>query len=221
MMTRSVQTTENLTLIGAGDVNKEVLSLALTYAPYLVAADGGAKLALNYGKTPNYLIGDFDSVDGDARARIPARRHLRIDDQDSTDFEKCLRVIDAPLIVGVGFLGRRLDHQLAALSALVRHADVACVLIGAHDAVFHVPKTLDIKLTPGTRFSLFPMRPVTGRSAGLKWPIEGLSFAPGARVGTSNRVIAPQVRLTMDGPGMLVIVPRAALPDVVAALTQG
>ena len=220
MTTRIVQTSENLTLVGAGDVSKEVLTLALTYAPYLVAADGGAKLALNYGNTPNYVIGDFDSVGGDALARIPEHRHLLVSEQDSTDFEKCLRIIDAPLILGVGFLGRRLDHQLAALSELVHYASIRCALIGAHDVVFHLPETLELSLTPGTRLSLFPMQPVTGRSEGLEWPIEGLEFAPGGRVGTSNRVVAPRVRLMMDGPGMLAIVPRAALPDVVAALTR-
>ena len=220
MTTRIVQTTENLTLIGAGDVNKEVLSLALTYAPYLVAADGGAKLALKYGKTPNYVIGDFDSVDGDTLAKIPEHRRLPVAEQDSTDFEKCLRSIDAPLILGVGFLGRRLDHQLAALSALVRHAGIRCALIGAHDVVFHLPATIELHLPPGSRLSLFPLQPVTGRSEGLEWPIEGLEFAPGRRVGTSNRVVAPPVRLMMDGPGMLAIVPRAALPDVVVALTR-
>ena len=220
MKTRIVQTSENLTLVGAGDVSKEVLAQALTYAPYLVAADGGAKLALKYGKSPNYLIGDFDSVGGDALARIPEHRHLLVSEQDSTDFEKCLRIIDAPLILGVGFLGRRLDHQLAALSDLVRYADIHCALIGAHDVVFHLPEALEINLTPRTRLSLFPLQPVTGRSQGLKWPIEGLEFAPGGRVGTSNRVAAPRVRLMMDGPGMLAIVPRAALPDVVAALIR-
>ncbi len=215
-----VQTSENLTLVGAGDVSKAVLTLALTYAPYLVAADGGAKLALKYGKTPNYLIGDFDSVSGDARAQIPAHRHLQFADQDSTDFEKCMAVIDAPLILGVGFLGRRLDHQLAALSALVQHAEIRCVLIGGRDVVFHLPDTLELNLTPGTRLSLFPLQPVTGRSLGLEWPIAGLQFAPGGRVGTSNRVVEPHVKLMMDGPGMLAIVPRAVLSDVVAAMTR-
>jgi thiamine pyrophosphokinase len=71
-------------------------------------------------------------------------------------------------------------------------------------------------LRPGDRFSLFPMAPVTGRSAGLEWPIDGLAFAPSLRGGTSNRVTGP-VRLEMDSPGMLVIVPRARLAQALAA----
>jgi thiamine pyrophosphokinase len=69
----------------------------------------------------------------------------------------------------------------------------------------------------GDRFSLFPMAGVTGRSEGLKWPIAGLQFAPDARGGTSNQALGP-VRLQMDGPGMLVIVPRARLDVALAGL---
>jgi len=61
------------------------------------------------------------------------------------------------------------------------------------------------------------MGPVTGRSAGLRWPIEGLHFAPAGRVGTSNEASASQVDLDFDGPGMLLILPRSEL----AALVKG
>ena len=56
-----------------------------------------------------------------------------------------------------------------------------------------------------------------GRSEGLEWPINGLELDPMARIGTSNRATGP-LRLEADGPGLLVILPRARLADVVAAL---
>ena len=58
---------------------------------------------------------------------------------------------------------------------------------------------------------------MTGRSQGLRWPIDGLDFAPSGRIGTSNEVTGPVV-LVFDGPGMLVITPREALEQVSAAL---
>ncbi|MFV2001476.1 MAG: thiamine diphosphokinase [Paracoccaceae bacterium] len=214
-----IQTSQNVTLVGAGAANKEILTQALRFAPYLIAADGGAELALNCGETPKFVIGDFDSVNGDVLAKIPEHSRIKIPGQDNTDFDKCLRRIHAPLILGVGFLGRRLDHQLAALSELLRHADRAVVLISADDLVFHAPPKLRLSLRADMRLSLLPLRPVTGLSQGLKWPIAGLRFAPGARHGTSNRTLDGAVSLEMHAPGMLVIVPRAALPDVVRALS--
>jgi thiamine pyrophosphokinase len=62
------------------------------------------------------------------------------------------------------------------------------------------------------------MAPVTGRSTGLEWPIDGIRFAPDGMIGTSNRVDAPRVSLTFDGPGMLVIVPRRRLDAAIKAL---
>jgi thiamine pyrophosphokinase len=142
---------------------------------------------------------------------------FEIREQDSTDFDKALRSIDAPLVIGVGFLGGRLDHQLAVLSTLLRHHDRPCALLGAQELVFHLPPVLDLDLAPGAVVSLFPMQPVTGRSEGLEWPIDGLDLAPGGRVGTSNRARG-RVRIETDGPGLLAMVPRAALDAVMRAI---
>ena len=60
---------------------------------------------------------------------------------------------------------------------------------------------------------------VTGRSAGLRWPIEGLHLAPDGRIGTSNEALGP-VHLEFDAPGMLVILPRAALAVATAFLRR-
>jgi len=215
-----VQTSKNVTLLGAGQASKAQLDTALAIAPYLIAADGGAELAQNYGRTPKKVIGDFDSIDKDILAQIPENRRFKISEQDSTDFEKCLRSVSAPLILGVGFLGRRLDHQLAALNALVRFAAKPCVLIGEHDVVFQLSGPIRLQLAPGSRLSLFALRPVQGVSSGLEWPVDGMKFQPGEQTGTSNRVQSGPVTLDFANPGMLVILPVAALGAVVDALGE-
>ena len=58
-----------------------------------------------------------------ARVAVPPERLHPIPEQDSTDFDKCLRHIAAPLVLGVGFLGGRVDHELAAFSTLVTRCD--------------------------------------------------------------------------------------------------
>ncbi|MEY4984421.1 MAG: hypothetical protein RIR62_2687, partial [Pseudomonadota bacterium] len=82
----------------------------------------------------------------------------------------------------------------------------------------HAPPALEMELRRGDRLSLFPMARVTGESTGLAWPIGGIGFAPDAMIGTSNRVTAPRVTLRFDGPGMLVILPRARLDAALTAL---
>jgi thiamine pyrophosphokinase len=99
----------------------------------------------------------------------------------------------------------------------MRYDSQPVVLLGAQDVVFLAPKQCALSLPIGSRLSLFPMGPVSGRSEGLRWPIDGLEFAPGARIGTSNEVCGP-VTLAFEARHMLVILPRAALPVVIDAL---
>ncbi len=211
------QSNAPVTLLGAGETTPTCLGRALALAPTLVAADGGANVALAAGHVPDAVIGDLDSLDPASRASIPAERIWGIAEQETTDFEKCLMRIEAPFILGLGFTGARLDHALAVWTGLVRHAARRCVILGAEDVVFVAPRSCVLDLAPGTRVSLFPMGPVTGRSEGLYWPIDGLTFAPDGRIGTSNRATGP-VALEFDAERMLVLLPRGCLDAAIAAL---
>jgi thiamine pyrophosphokinase len=168
------------------------------------------------GLVPAAVIGDFDSISPAVAAALPKAIMHRVDEQETIDFEKALTRIGAPFVLGVGFLGARIDHTLATLSALVRMRDRRCLLIGSDDVIFAATDEVSLNLPLGSRLSLFPMDAVTGRSDGLRWPIEEIAFAPAGRVGTSNKVTGP-VHLAFDGPGMLVILPRAALAPALAA----
>jgi thiamine pyrophosphokinase len=210
-----------VTLVGAGPVSDARLRAALALAPRVVAADGGADHALPEGYRLEAVIGDMDSVcDPEALAARGIAVHP-IADQDSTDLEKCLVAIEAPMVLGVGFLGGRVDHDLAAMNALVRHPPGVLVLLGERDVCFHCPRCLSLDLPAGTRVSLFPMRPVRGvGSEGLRWPLAGLAFAPDAGIGTSNAATGGRVTISLDGPGMLVILPQSMLRQVVAVLGE-
>lgn len=217
MSTMIVHATDTVTLIGGGPTDPESLVLALSLGPRLVAADGGAGAALAAGHMPEAVIGDMDSLRPDDRAKIPAERIHQIDEQDSTDFDKCLSRIAAPLILGLGFTGARLDHQLAAYNALVRHHRQRCILIGEDEVILLAPPSLRLDLPAGTVVSLFPMGAVEATSEGLQWPLRGINFAPDGPVGTSNRATGP-VWLAMTAPKMLLILPRSALTPLVETL---
>ncbi len=195
-----------IALIGGADVPSGVLRMALSLGERTIAADGGAATALAHGVVPEAVIGDFDSISDEVRAALPKATLHPVMEQDSTDFEKCISRIDAALIVGAGFSGARVDHQLAVCNVLVRWPARRCVLIGADDAVFLAPPTMALDLPQGCRVSLFPMGAVEGRSDGLNWPIDGLTLTPDGRIGTSNFATGP-VHLTVTAPKLLVILP--------------
>lgn len=204
-------------LVGAGRVAKGDMALVRAVAPQVVAADGGAHSCLDAGVMPDLVIGDMDSGAALEARGIGAERIHHIAEQDSTDFDKALRHIRAPLVIGIGFAGARIDHELACYNGLVRHAGRRCLLVGEEDLVFLAPPRLSLGLLAGTRVSLFPMGAVRGRSEGLRWPIEGIGFGPDGRIGTSNEAVG-SVTLEMEAAKMLVMVPRACFATVVAAL---
>ncbi len=212
MIETIVQTSEPVAILGGGDVTPADLAVALDVSGCIVAADGGANTAEAAGLSVAAVIGDMDSVSDDARAAFADVLHP-VAEQDSTDFEKCLMRVSAPICLGVGFLGGRLDHQLAALHALMRYSEQPCVLIGGGDLVFLCPPSVHLDLPPGMPVSLFPLAPVTAQLHGLEWSFEALDLAPGERIGTSNKARGP-VTLGSDAPGLLVILPSAALPEV-------
>lgn len=213
-----VQSNEIVTLLGAGQVDDALFTESLRLAPTLVAADGGAKRALASGITPDAVIGDFDSLDPKLRWGLPPERVHHIKEQDSTDFDKALSRIDAPLILAIGFTGRRLDHELAVYNAMVRHADRPVIVLGEVDLCFHISLEITLTLPLGTRVSLFPMAETVCRSTGLRWATDHLTFAPWARVGTSNESAKDQVTLSPQDHGMLGILPLTESAAVIEGL---
>lgn len=216
-MWRSVDSILGVTLVGGGVFTQSDLEIALELAPTLIAADGGANALVASGQVPQHIIGDLDSLDPTIKARL-CDRLVHIPEQDSTDFDKCLRAIGAPFVIALGFDGARLDHTLAAMSSLVRHGRAQVILLAAQDICFLAPPRLALQLPVGARVSLFPMAPVTGRSTGLHWPIDGVQFAPAAQIGTSNHAQSDRITLEFDHPGMLVFLERAHLLATLAAL---
>lgn len=219
MIERIVYSTSGVTILGAGAALAQQILLACDLAPDLVAADGGANMAADLGLQPLAVIGDLDSVDAATRAKFPARIFHRIEEQDSTDLEKCLNRIEAPGIIALGVLGPRLDHGLAALHTALARTGPPLLLVSETEVMFHCTGDFSADLPEGARVSLFPLQPVTGQSKGLEWSIEGLNFAPGEKIGTSNRMVGNRLELRFDGPGMIVIVEARYLATIWSALT--
>lgn len=217
-MSDNIQSSQGVTLVGAGMPRPVDIADALDLAPCLVAADGGAGYCLDAGHIPDAVIGDFDSFDPERLPALSGTRLLRVDEQETTDFEKSLTRIEAPFVLATGFTAGRVDHALAVWSVLARRPGPPTLIIGQEDVAFAAPRTVTLDLEKGTRVSLFAMQPLTGRSEGLAWPIDGLTLSPMGRLGTSNRATGGPVRLAFDAPGCLVITPREALRAALAAL---
>ena len=183
----------------------------------LLAADGGADALLGLGRRPELVIGDMDSA-GDLPADLP---RLHLSGQDDTDFQKCLSRIEAPLIIGLGFLEGRLDHTLSALHALMGLPhDRPVMLIGDSDVMVRLRGDIRFATEAGQRVSVWPLGRQRFRgSTGLHWQLDGLEMAAGEMVGTSNRATGDEVAIGAGaGDGYAVLMPRSATGALIEAV---
>jgi len=202
---------------------RQAVAAAARRTGAVVAADGGVDSydALSGLPPLRAVIGDMDSIQDPGAWRHGPARFVHLAEQNSTDFEKCLYATEAPLYIGAGFTGGRVDHSLAALHAILRHDDKRVVLIGTGEVMALAPpeRVLRVAVTPGSTVSIYPLLAVRGtRSRGLAWPVEGLEFAPGLQSGTSNQATDQTVEVAFDGPGALVILERRALASLARAI---
>lgn len=217
-MSKIVHSAQGATILGAGTALNHQLTQAREFAPFLVAADGGAEMALANGVLPDAVIGDMDSL-ATLKDTIPAARIHHIPEQETTDFEKCLYSLSIPFAIAIGVTGDRVDHSFASLNALTKYRSYPVVVISGRDLIFLAPRNLRLNLPVGTRLSLCPMGAVRAKSTGLEYPVDGIDFAPDGRIGTSNRVTEQQVALEFDQDNMLVMLPDNFLRPVLTSLT--
>ena len=212
-----VSENEPITIVGGAHFSQELLLESLGRAPVVYAADGGANLCMQYECQPKQVIGDLDSLSPSLRSSMGPSRVIHVAEQDTTDFEKLLIRVDAPFMLAIGFMGGRVDHQMAVQTVLTAYAHRKIICMGDEDVIFVSPPEIDLPLNAGTRVSLYPMAPVQARSTGLHWPTDGLSFAPDGQIGTSNHATGP-VTLLPSAPRMLVVLPKNCLDIAIDAV---
>jgi len=205
--------------VGGGEVSTKTVEHYASLGWRVVCADSGANRLKKTGVVPEIIIGDMDSLAGIDGWRTRARV-LEIAEQDTTDFEKCLYSIEAPLYVACGFTGDRFDHTLAGLHVLQKYVATHRVIMSAgNDICFACDGDLAINLPTDNRFSIYPLTPTMFKcSSGLHYPLESLLLEQGGMIGTSNRTNLNGVELKIEYGVYAVILPKALLGDVVLHL---
>lgn len=212
-----VSSNSAICLVGGAAVTDAVFAAVAPFITGFVGVDGGADHLLTRGISPMAVIGDLDSLSAQARTTF-ADCLWHIPEQETTDFEKALTRVSAPLIIALGFTGNRLDHTLAALNVMARNPDRAVFLVDADDVSYMVPQGIStVDLPAGTRVSLMPLGDVRASVAGVAWPFTDWALHPVGRTSASNMATGGTVRISADGP-LLVTLPQAHLA---AAVTGG
>lgn len=178
-------------------------------APTLVCCDGAAEKAVDFGRDPDWIVGDLDSVPEALKARFRDRL-VRVAEQETNDLEKAFRFCVErgwTELAILGATGLRTDHALGNISRLADFARVAPSIRLIDDfGVFRVAlKSGTFASRPGEQISIFSFNPTqTITSQGLKYPLERLKL-PRWSTATLNEALGDSFSLEFDAASPLLL----------------
>lgn len=202
---------EFLTVILAdGDfpVHPYPLSL-LEQADKVVCCDGAALSLMKYGRVPDLIAGDLDSLPVLLRKNL-GDKIVHFTEQESNDLSKAFRCCmerDWKNIVILGATGKREDHTLGNLSLLAGYAEKAPGIRMVTDhGIFSVASgSCSFTCTPGQQISIIAIDPGAVVTAqGLKYPLDGLKLDMWWQ-GTLNEALSDNFSLDIS-PGCRLLV---------------
>ena len=179
---------------------------ALRTAGTLLCCDGAADNLLTFTRSPDFVLGDLDSISPRARQAF-ANRLVELPSQQSGDLEKALqwaRQSGVEAVTIIGATGGRADHALG--NQLLMWHDFGLALTALTDTgAFQVVRGVgELPSFPGQPVALFPdATTVKMTSRGLVWELTAESL-PGLHRGMSNRSRADKIFLEVAGGAVLV-----------------
>jgi thiamine pyrophosphokinase len=190
----------------------------------VIAADSGARHALNWGWSIDLLVGDLDSLSPDEAGQIEraGTQTLRVPPaKDETDTELALQhalALAPERIILCGASGGRADHLLANVLLLARpglaSVDIRLMnggeticLLQAHGHEAH----LNIDGRTGDLLSLLPLGgdAIGVSTKGLLYPLDAETLDEGHARGVSNILTGPRARVGLQQGRLLVIHKRS------------
>lgn len=187
----------------------------------VVAVDSGMRFFYEAKTNPDWIVGDFDSVEPAVLQYFEQQKGIDwirlIPEKDDTDTEAALR-----RVIGAGYqqihilggTGSRLDHVLGNIQLLGIGLEqgVEILLVDSHNRIRMIDTELKIARAEqfGYFISLIPFTPkVTGLTLkGMKYPLTKYTMVCYNSLGVSNEIIEHEASISLDTGVLLVLETR-------------
>jgi thiamine pyrophosphokinase len=181
----------------------------------LICADGGARHIHALGLTPDLIVGDMDSLNGELQRDFVMKgsRIMRYPEvKDETDSQLALEMAFMMIpdeIRIYGALGDRIDHTLANLTLLTAAADrgIETRLVDQWCEIFLIRQAVAVEGEIGQTVSLFAFgADVTGVTLeGFEYSLRNATITPTKPIGVSNRLTAVQGIISVGSGDLLAV----------------
>lgn len=209
-------------IVGAMPLDDEYVRRVIESVPkserFIIACDKGYYYINMAGYSPDLVVGDFDSADGDLYEHLmrDGKEVIKLNPiKDDTDIEAALQYAFESTkgdIVILGAIGGRLDHTLGNISLLgmgLKNNRKIYLMDGLNRIqMIQAPNKITLKkaLQHGKYISVFPyMGPVAGLTMeGFKYPLSDATLEGFNTLTVSNEIVDESATISID-KGYLII----------------
>lgn len=172
--------------------SKELVQTLLENADFTIALDGAADRFEGW----DIVVGDLDSIANSDGMK-------KDENQENSDLAKALIEYEVDAVVGIE--GGRVDHRLAAFTALFESQSDAILYFDGWRACRVANSGLNIELEKGTICSLMAFGKVENVNLqGVEYSLSGEDLFSGTR-GVGNKSISNEVSVSHEGGDLLFI----------------
>lgn len=206
-------------IISGGVLDEDIVKKVLDNDEdiYIIAADKGVEFLYKNHIVPQYIVGDFDSIDKEIidyyrnETEVPIREYNPIKDASDTEIAMRLAVtLGSKKMTILGATGGRLDHLWANIQSLVIacKAGVDACILDAQNKIYVTDKPVTIKKKNayGEYLSVFAL---SGEIydfslTGTKWELKHHDLKPYDSLTVSNRFAKDEVKIDFQ-EGIVVV----------------
>ena len=171
---------------------QEVVETLIESADFVIALDGAADRFSDW----DVVVGDMDSI----KDSMGFEKDLN---QDNSDLAKALENYEVDAVVGID--GGRLDHRLAAFTALFETDSDAILYFDGWRACRVGTIGLNVELKKGTICSLMAFGQVKNVSLqGVEYELNSTDLSTGTK-GVGNKTTKDEVSISHEGGDLLFI----------------
>ncbi|MDR0413933.1 MAG: thiamine diphosphokinase [Prevotellaceae bacterium] len=182
---------------------------SLRNAAVVVCCDGAVESLLQFGRKPDYIVGDLDSISPELKERF-ADRLRHVEEQESNDLTKSMifcRSKGYRSVTILGATGKREDHTLGNISLLADYAKemgMEVQMLTSYGVFSVASGSAAFESFAGQQVSIFGLSPQAAiTTEGLKYPIANRPL-PSWWMGTLNESLGDSFSVLFSEGSVLV-----------------
>jgi thiamine pyrophosphokinase len=191
---------------------KQLLQNLVKNSDCIIAADGGCNICFKNNIHPDYVIGDFDSIDNKLKSHFKNSEFIYRPEQDEHDLLKALKFCETlkpEKVVVTAVFGKRIDHVLSNFFILQNvKFKFQIEFVDDYGKVFIINKKHEFNLPTTHSISFLSYKSIFGVTLkGFKYNLSEKDFPNGFN-GVSNEIAKKPAAVSVKKGSLIAIIPH-------------